>query len=294
MVWQGLSDIGAGRDGLATASNMTEPRTYFALTAGRTGTAWLAEFLSQNLGFDVVHEPMEIDDFGLNMPDIRTMRHFNTYGNDATVQDFWHRKFEQIRQRPVYGETNHTLAKCGLLENLVASPLAGNSTVILLRRNLVKQCVSHLVRHDFVNVTTAWQWYLHPHYVKRLVTPKPFLALGTLGMAVWYCYEMAARQSYYALIYSDHLTIIETDLEDLVTEPGAQTLLDAIGAATPCALPPPKNQNAAKPAPELVEKVTQIFQSVAFDAHDIAKQAIADGFSFAADAEDAVPMVRTG
>ena len=49
----------------------------FTLTGGRTGTAWLAEFLAANLHIPAIHEPLDIDDFGANMPDIRLMRSFN-------------------------------------------------------------------------------------------------------------------------------------------------------------------------------------------------------------------------
>ena len=55
-------------------------KKYFTITAGRTGSAWLTSFLTANLGIDTVHEPFGIDDFGVQMPDIRTMRAFNNYG----------------------------------------------------------------------------------------------------------------------------------------------------------------------------------------------------------------------
>ena len=54
---------------------------YFTITAGRTGSAWLASFLSLNLQIEEVHEPLGINDFGEKMPDIRTMRNFNNFRN---------------------------------------------------------------------------------------------------------------------------------------------------------------------------------------------------------------------
>ena len=62
---------------------------YFSITAGRTGSAWLASFLSSNLQIDEIHEPLGINDFGEKMPDIRTMRNFNNFGNNKFVKDFW-------------------------------------------------------------------------------------------------------------------------------------------------------------------------------------------------------------
>ena len=43
---------------------------YFTITAGRTGTAWLASFLSKNLNIEEIHEHLGINDFGEKMPDI--------------------------------------------------------------------------------------------------------------------------------------------------------------------------------------------------------------------------------
>ena len=41
-------------------------RNYFTITAGRTGSAWLTSFLSANLNIKAVHEPLEINDFGVS------------------------------------------------------------------------------------------------------------------------------------------------------------------------------------------------------------------------------------
>ena len=69
---------------------------YFTITAGRTGTAWLASFFSENLKIDAVHEHLGINDLGEKMPDIRTLRNFNNFGNNDYVQNFWNKKFEGI------------------------------------------------------------------------------------------------------------------------------------------------------------------------------------------------------
>jgi hypothetical protein len=46
------------------------PETIFTLSAGRTGTAWLSDFLAVNFNCDALHEPLGIEDFGNRMPDI--------------------------------------------------------------------------------------------------------------------------------------------------------------------------------------------------------------------------------
>lgn len=143
------------------------PETIFTLSAGRTGTAWLSEFLAVNLNFEALHEPLGVEDFGNRMPDIKIMRSFNENGNNAIVKDFWKRKFSMLTSN-IHIETNHTLGKCGLIENISRSKLAEKSRIIILKRDIVRQCASYVVRHDFVHITTAWQWYLHPSYQKNL------------------------------------------------------------------------------------------------------------------------------
>ena len=61
-------------------------KNYFTITAGRTGSAWLTSFLSANLDIKAVHEPLEINDFGVIMPDIKIMRNFNNFVKSSTYE----------------------------------------------------------------------------------------------------------------------------------------------------------------------------------------------------------------
>ncbi|NIY74670.1 hypothetical protein HED22_03355 [Thalassospira sp. HF15] len=254
-------------------------KNYFVITAGRTGSAWLADFLSENLKIDAIHEPLDIDDFGVRMPDIRTMRNFNNYGNNEFVKDFWARKFDSIPDS-TYAETNHTLCKCGLVENLVDSDRVDFITLIILKRDIVKQCVSYLVRNDFGNITLAWQWYLHPSYQKKLINFQPFAQLGGLGMPLWYCYEMQARQEYYRQKYADKIEMIEVTLDDAVKDEGARAFLKDLGIEAECKMPPKKNANKAKPPQQLVDQVSDVISKISFDSSKIASDAIKAGFNF--------------
>ena len=257
-------------------------KTYFTITAGRTGTAWLTSFLSLNLGIEVIHESLGVNDFGTKMPDIRTLRNFNTFGNNEVVRGFWKKKFNSLKGE-IYAETNHTLAKCGLIENLVDSQLSNESTIIILKRNIVKQCVSHLVREDFSNITLAWQWYLHPSYPKIIINPKPFMemkGINNLGIALWYCYEMTARQEYYRQKYGDKLKFIDVSLEEITKLDGAQRFLKTLQVGNKCILPQPKNANKVKPTVELVHQVKTLVESVNFDVEVLVKDCISKGFSF--------------
>ena len=249
----------------------------FTLTGGRTGTAWLAEFLGANLGIPAIHEPLEIDDFGANMPDIRLMRSFNCRGNDALVQRFWAAKLGAIATLPAYAETNHTLGKCGLVENLAASPIAARTAVIVLRRSLLAQAVSHLARGDFRNITISWQWYLDANYPNVIVNPAAFVGLGPVGHALWYVHEMDARQHYYTQGYGGHLAFVEARMEEITKPEGASALLAALGQRQDPVLPPPCNQAGVGPDPRLTEQVRVLMTGIDYDGAALAAQYIAAG-----------------
>jgi len=255
------------------------PETIFTLSACRTGTAWLSEFLAVNFNCETLHEPLGIEDFGNRMPDIKIMRSFNENGNNAIVKDFWKRKFSMLTSK-IHIETNHTLGKCGLIENISRSKLAEKSRIIILKRDIVRQCASYVVRHDFVHITTAWQWYLHPSYQKKLINPKLFSQFEGIGLALWYCYEMAARQAYYKLYFSSKIKFIDAQLEHITTPSGAQEFWQAIGQPGQCSLPPRKNENRVQTPQALIEHLTKIISKIHFNPNIIVQQAFDDGFSF--------------
>ena len=260
----------------------------FTLTGGRTGTAWLAEFLAANLHIPAIHEPLDIDDFGANMPDIRLMRSFNCRGNNALVQRFWAAKLGAIATLPAYAETNHTLGKCGLIENLAASPIAGRAAVIVLRRSLLAQTISHLARGDFRNITISCQWYLDAAYPNVIVNPAGFVGLGPVGHALWYVHEMDARQHYYTQGYGGALRLIEARMEEITKPEGASALLAALGHEGEAVLPPPRNQAGVGPDPRLTEQVRVLLSGIDYDGPQLAAQYIAAGRRLDASGLDAV------
>ncbi|ATG35539.1 hypothetical protein PhaeoP23_01390 [Phaeobacter piscinae] len=255
---------------VSAPSDSSQPDFIFTLSAGRTGTAWLARFLGDNLNIPSVHEPLGLDAYGTRLPSISHMRHFNTYGMNGPLCDFWEGKLSEL-QAP-YAESNHTLGKCGLIEALIDHGLAPRTTIIILRRNLAKQIASYVVRNDFFNITIPWQWYLHPDYHNKIVDPAPLKHLGDVGSAIWYALEMEARYAYYKHIYGGQLQFIEATLEDAVTPDGAAKLLRALRHKGHPKLPPkanasPQNGNITD---TLVAEVETLLSRVNFDAEEAA------------------------
>ncbi|UWS09452.1 hypothetical protein [Phaeobacter inhibens] len=253
------------------------PDFIFTLSAGRTGTAWLARFLGENLNIPSVHEPFGLDDYGTRLPSIGHMRRFNTYGMNGPICDFWEGKLGEL-QAP-YAESNHTLGKCGLIESLVEHGLAPRSTIVVLRRDLAKQIASYINRNDFFNITVPWQWYLHPTYPNKIVDPTPLKHLGDVGTAIWYALEMEARYAYYKALYGDQLHFVETTLEEATTPNGAAKLLRALGHTRHAKLPPKTNASPQNNhiTDTLIAEVETLLSRINFNAEEAAMSFIQRG-----------------
>lgn len=256
-----------------------QARYIFTVTAGHTGTAWLADFLRGSLAIEAIHEPLQIDDFGTRMPNIKVMRSFNERGNDALVRSFWSAKLADISRKQHYAETNHTLAKCGLVENLAGSSIKESSALIVLRRDLIAQCISYVTRGDFLNITINWQWYLHPSYKNVIIDPEPFVRLGQIGMAIWYTYEMDARQYYYLTKFGDRLNFIEARLEDLTTQSGAGRLLEALGYICEPQIPPPRNTSGDQLKSQVADQVARVMNGIGYEPRTLVERYRRDGKS---------------
>ncbi len=228
---------------------------YFTLTAGRTGSNWLADFLTANTPTEAFHERRGIKDFGVHMPDIRIMRSFNTFGLDSDVREFWQRKLDLLPQDALYAETNHTLGKCGLIESLATHERAQDACIFILRRDMAKQCASYVRRGDFRHLTSVWQWYLSQTYPNNIV---PFETFGggeaRFGAEMWYTCEMACRQYYYQTVYASYLKFIPVELETVTTALGARALLEQLGYSHAPILPSKVNHTPEHAMDELAEQ----------------------------------------
>ena len=250
---------------------------FFTVTSGRTGSAWLSAFLGENLGIHSIHEPLGIDDFGLRMPDIKLMRTFNDRGNTDDVKNFWSRKLDEIAAYPGYAETNHTLAKCGLVENLVEHDICADTCLIVLRRDFAKQCVSYLNRGSFLNITMDWQWHLSHRYRNNMVSFADFKDKGLVGKVLWYIFEMDTRQHYYQKLFSDRVDFVSVNLEQITTASGAQDFLRKLDTDRVARVPGAKNSNKVATNQKLIDEISRILQSINYDPEEIIKRYIAAG-----------------
>jgi hypothetical protein len=222
----------------------------FTMTAGRTGTAYLAELLRQNVtGAETHHEILGWDKFGVDTPDVSHMTLYNSVGNHPKVQAFWQDKLGRIAQTPapVYAETSHLLLKAGLVENLGPLLAAGTVHLVALERDPYPTVLSYRNRFDFLNKGMWWMWYLDPDYPRNILRAPKLLEAGLNGLCLWYIFEMQARARFYlkALAGQPRVRVHLAKLEEISEPAGAQRLLADMalpGTAPLVTLPPAKNE----------------------------------------------------
>lgn len=249
----------------------------FSITAGRTGTAWIADFLAENLKITSIHEPLGIDDFGIQMPDIKTMRMFNDRGLTDFVRQFWDRKFAGIEHFRSYAESNHTLAKCGLIEYAAEFRKKDEFVFLCIRRNHLDQCLSYINRGDFRNITVDWQWYLDIQCKRKIVDPDALLKMGHVGKIIWYIFEIEARQEYYKALYREKFQFLDLELEGMTQRDGARELLLSLGISAEPKLGGARNANKAVENQRLRDRVAAQLGQINFDPIKTAQEFIRAG-----------------
>ncbi len=255
----------------------------FCLTAGRTGTQWLAKMLAGSLpNCEAHHEILGYDRFGLDFPNLSHLTLFNSRGLCDEVREFWQRKFSRVARctKPWYVETSHILMKAGLVEHLELCP--GPVHLVALTRDTPSLVASYTQRGDFMNVGNRWLWYLDPNYPQNIVNAEAFKAKGVLGIRLWYCIEVAARQGYYAKMLEGRadVTLHRIDLSELRTEAGASRLMQSLGADPGfLRLPPPSNSTPTqlRLSDDSMNKVRALCSEVDGDAWSIGADYYAQG-----------------
>lgn len=244
---------------------MTLQRAVFTVTPGRTGTQWLAELFKQNAtDVEVHHELLGPGHFGVNTPDLEQLTTFNEFGCTPQLREFWKRKFEQVVQsrHALYVETNHQLAKAGLIEHLDLCPCP--VTLLFLQRDLAKILASLLRTGLFTNTIQVWLWTLSPDYALNLTDSERWgCSPGTphdLMLGIWYVFEMYARMGMYATHLDaagwfgaperDRSFMVTASLEELVDpgHPACAGLLNRLGLSFQ-GRPEPQNNTLHDPNP---------------------------------------------
>jgi hypothetical protein len=205
----------------------------FTLTAGRTGTFFLAKLLARNgPRAEVHHERLGFEAFGVDTPDVSDLMLFNSRGNVQKVRRFWDSKFSRIlgSGAGMYVETSHVLMKAGLVENAVRLCRGHELHLIRLRRSLVPTLLSYERRGDFVNKGSQWLWYLDETYPRTFISSDRFSAFGLHGLRLWYLMEIEYRAAYYRERYqgSPGVHFHQADIEQLNDPVQARALLMGI------------------------------------------------------------------
>ena len=269
------------------------PRQFiFTITAGRTGSHFLAELLAANLDeARVFDEIIGFGEYGRNTPDISHLAEFNSHGNSASIRAFWDQKMARILEleTPTYVETSHVLAKAGLIENIDLLTQHGTVHLVCLRRDMVKSMINYERNHDFVHKTMWWAWYLDPHYPKNIIEPNEqlFDAMGRVGISLWYLCEIQARQAYYQQQFQSHPNLVfhDVQLEPLNAPEHAAALLTKLGSNRTQAqvrIPPRKNESrSAHTVPaDLQVQMSKLVEQMQFDSAELARMHIAAGRGF--------------
>jgi hypothetical protein len=262
----------------------------FSMTAGRTGTGFLADLLEQNIDdAEVHHEILGYDTFGVDTPDVSHLTLFNSQGNVEKVQSFWEHKFDRIQNSKAvhYIETSHILFKAGLVENLHMLPMDAHIYFIALTRDPVKTVMSYRNRYDFINSGNMWMWYLDPAYPNNLVDATPYKRYGLEGVCLWYLSEIRTRTEYYRLKLSGdrRVTFLDVDLDDLNQHEHVAKLIQGIGAnpiSDRIVLPPKANAgpSSIRFPGGYAETLISIKSNLGVDARARAMQILSSGKGF--------------
>lgn len=240
----------------------------FTMTAGRTGTRFLAQLIGDNApDAEVHHERIGFGDFGVHAPDVSLLHEFNCRGVTEPVRRFWHGKFASILdgQAPVYVETSHVLMKAGLVEQVAA--LAPQHTVhlIILQRDPLDVLTSYHRRGDFGGAANTWLWYLDPAYGQnrmRFGVPEGIHPL--IAKRHWYLLEIAVRAEIYAAELADRagIHVHRVQLEHLNEATAAADFLQRLGievSANTVRIGPAQNTSKQHGAiPEGVQRQLQL------------------------------------
>lgn len=194
---------------------------YFTVTTGRSGTAFLAKYLSNLKGIYSVHEPFP--------PFHPLMRLALT--NPEVASKFWtEKKLPAIVNagEQKYIETSHLVCK-GFLEPLFELGIYPN--LILLKRDKREVAKSIFFLNTIPGRTKAGlEYYLKPDDVGVLLPISDWQVLTDYQLCYWYTLEIEARQSHYTkIVVSRGSKVIDVDFNKLLGGELFKDLTDFLG-----------------------------------------------------------------
>lgn len=187
---------------------LSNKKLYFTVTTGRSGTAFLAEYLENFDGVHSVHEP--VPQFH---PIMRKVL------NDAPLaRNFWlSEKIPAIlmTKSTKYVETSHLICK-GFLEPLFDMGVFPN--LILLRRDKREVAKSLFFLNTIPGRSEAGlKYYLKPDDKGVLLPISEWQKLTDYQLCYWYTLEIEKRQKFYAeVVRSKGGKILDVDFEKLL------------------------------------------------------------------------------
>ena len=237
------------------------------MTAGRTGTRFLAQLLQDNAqDAEVHHERIGFGDFGVHAPDVSVMHDFNSRGKTDRVRRFWEDKLASITSgtTAMYAETSHVLMKAGLMEYVTTLVPEHAVHLVILQRDPLDVLTSYHRRGDFGGAANMWLWYLDPAYPRnhmRFSVPQGIHPL--IAKRHWYLLEISVRSELYAqqLARTPGIHIHRIQLEQLNDPQYAANTLGALGIdTTPESIHLGPPQNTSKRIAEIPEGVQRQIQ----------------------------------
>ena len=251
----------------------------YTISTGRSGTAFLAEFLRANLpGATVHHERTNFTQMGKITPEASQFMLFNNVGNVPELQAFWKRRLaaDAADEADIFVETSHFNARGGMLENLDQRPDDTRVVVVAQSRDMLPTVWSLHNRCDFRNNGFTWLFALDPRWRNVIVRSKEFGRWGMAGSAMWYVIEMQTRAAYYKRLLSDApgVDFVEVDLSELREgSGGGERVLKAVLGEDPASVSWPDAQNEARdqlfPDKDR-ETIAAIIERLNFDAEKLA------------------------
>lgn len=201
-------------------------RVIFAISAGRTGTGFLAALLDAVPNVSAFHEPRP-QMTGTYLDAVAARPLASSYEQRQVKLIAVNRVLERLPPEQVYAETSHMFIKTFF--DVVADYYPGLE-VVILRRDLRKVLRSFWALGYFSEANPHWRLWLPPAGgPDDLLQPvRPFAQMDPIDRGIAYLCEIEARAERFTTRFPE-VPVHETSLEQIGTSRGARELLRRLG-----------------------------------------------------------------